>query len=414
MHCAETRAIVSELHGFRLHAGEAQFRLRRMIKNGFRPRFSAIGAKLQMLSRYKLTIGLAAAVLFSVAAGTSSDQPNPDEQYIYIMSLIDRADALRKAGQADAARVKYQEAKTNLMNFKARNPLYEPKSVKYRLNEVTERADFRPVEPSKTKLESETPVAKSPVKLTEPGAEPRLMLRFHPKAGDTQQVTMTLKMTVDTGVAGTPPITIPMMTMPMDLSVKSVSPSGDISYESVIGTVVVAEDTNLPPQALEGIKASLAGFKGVTVAGIMSDRGITKKLEVKAGAGTNPQVQQALEGMKEGLSDMGLPLPDESVGAGAKWEVKKPGKFQGLTAENTESFQLISADGDHISASFTVGQTASRQSVQIIGNTTGTNVLDLSKVMPMQVTASSHVEINSGDSKKQPMVTDTSFQIQSQ
>jgi hypothetical protein len=93
-----------------------------MTKTGFIPRLPAISAKIQSLARLKWIFSLAMAALFTVAgtaATLPADQQNPDEQFIHIMAIIDRADALRAAGQIDAAKVKYREAQTNLVIFKA-------------------------------------------------------------------------------------------------------------------------------------------------------------------------------------------------------------------------------------------------------------------------------------------------------
>src|SRR5690242_2864840 len=94
---------------FSIDAISPRFRLPRMIKSGSFLRVPAIGAKIRSLVRLHWIFTLVLAVLVTVAA-TPPNQQNPDEQYIHIMALIDRGDALRKAGQADAAKAKYKEA----------------------------------------------------------------------------------------------------------------------------------------------------------------------------------------------------------------------------------------------------------------------------------------------------------------
>ena len=90
------------------------------------------------------------ALLASVAATPPVNMQGPDEQYIHIMAVIDRADALRAVGQAEAARAKYQEAEKALLLFKSANPLFDPKTVAYRLKEVSDLADVRPTIPEMT------------------------------------------------------------------------------------------------------------------------------------------------------------------------------------------------------------------------------------------------------------------------
>ena len=117
-----------------------------MIKCGLTPRLATISAKIQSFARWKWSFSLAVALVMTVAA-TAPPNQNPDEQFIQIMALIDKADALRKAGQADAAKEKYIQAEKALLYFKAVNPLFSPRAVAYRLKEVSDYADARPPVP---------------------------------------------------------------------------------------------------------------------------------------------------------------------------------------------------------------------------------------------------------------------------
>jgi hypothetical protein len=94
-----------------------------MIKSGFTPCLPVVRPKFQFLVRSRLffclmIIGLLGSFGAINASAQQGDQPpNPDEQYIRIMTLIDKADALRKAGQIPAAVTRYREAQTNLVRF---------------------------------------------------------------------------------------------------------------------------------------------------------------------------------------------------------------------------------------------------------------------------------------------------------
>jgi len=358
-----------------------------MIKSGSFLRVPAVGAKLKFLFRLQWLFGLMLAVLVTVAATPPTQ--NPDEQYIHIMALIDRGDALRKAGQTDAAKAKYKEAQKDLLIFKANNPLFAPKTVAYRLKELGDLVETRPqvMEPepiAKPKAKSGAESAdKSGVKLLEPGSEPRKALRLHVKAGDKQTMILTIKMKMDipmsaggaqgaggpgtgpqAGAASSNSMTIPAMTIPMDVTIQSVAANGDITYQTAMGDATVAEEAGANPQMIAGIKTALAGLKGITATGVMSSRGITKKYELSAAGSNDPQMRQAIGQMKEGMSNMGAHFPEEPIGPGAKWQVQGPVKAQGMTLDQTQNFELESVEGDHVKLKFSLNQSAANQKIQ--------------------------------------------------
>ena len=363
-----------------------------MIKSGSAPRFPFLSAKIQTLVRLKLFLGLIVTVLVTVAA-TPPDQQIPDEQYIHIMDLIDRGDALREAGKTDLAKAKYKEAQKDLIYFKAANPLFNPKTVEYRLTELAGRVDARapvsftnaPAAAPKANLEAES---KATVKLIDAGAEPRKALRFHVTQGDKQSVTMTIKITTELPAAAGAPagggMKIPGLVIPMDVTIQNVSTTGEITYEGVLGDASVMDDTNAAPMVVQAMKKGLAGMKGITATGIETDRGISKKVEFKGAAANDPQVRQFGDMIKQAMADPGLPLPEEAVGAGAKWEVSLPSKTHGVTTEQKATFQLVSVDGDHLSSTYEMNisgaqkapATGMQMSVQITGSVTA----DLSKL----------------------------------
>ena len=395
-----------------------------MITSGSRPCLSAIGAKVQSLVRLKWFFGLIVAVMFTVAATPLPDEDNPDAQYVHIMTLIDRADALRTSGKADAAKAKYKEAQIALTDFKRNNPLWNPKTVNYRLTEVTDRIEIKPpvtemTAPAKPamKLESESAkdTSKSLVKLLDAGLEPRKPLRLHVKAGDKQAVVVTLKINMDMGASPAAAMIpkMPPATIPADVTVEKVAANGDISYQFVLGEGALADDPNTMPQIAQGAKAAFKTIKGLTVSGVMSSRGATKSVVVKAPPGADPKMTEALTKFKDNISNNGSPMfPEEAVGAGAKWEITAPPNPQGVTADLT--VQLVSFEGDHLTATLAAtgnggdqkdadaasGTPSSLPQMNI--NATGNVTSDLSKLFPSQATMDLHVDTKIPAGGQQP------------
>lgn len=390
--------------------------------NGSHCRTPAIAARFQIPSSAKWLFTLLIAALLTMAATTTpvADEKT-DEQYIQIMSLVDRADALRTAGYKDAAKAKYKQAQAELFLFKRSNPLYAPKAVNYRLQELTERIEARPPIPSSTpspkpkvKLEASTSSSKSTVKLLDPGAEPRKPLHLHPQAGEKQAVLLTLKLNMDIpGMTGDKAPKIPEMTFPADVSIEKVAPNGDINFDLVLGEGAVATNAGLPPQAAMAAKMGFASIKGLSVSMLMTSHGSGRVVDIKAPPGAAPQIEEAITKAKETISTVHtaspiMALPEEAVGQGAKWQVKTNVKTNGMDVDQTSTFQLTSVDGDHISVSKTIdfAMKGTPQppksaptpmpigSMDMSGNLTSTSAMDLSKLLPLQANWDGQFAIN--------------------
>src|SRR5690606_16547663 len=142
------------------------------------------------------------------------------------------------------------------------------------------------------------------------GAEPRKQLRIHSAVGDKQNLDFTTKIDMDMGTGQT--MKMPATKMTMDVTVKNISAEGDISYDAIIGDATVVDEPGVMPQMVETIKASLNGIKGLSMRVVISDHGITKSFNIKIPAGVAPQMRQAMEQMKESMSSISTPFPDEA------------------------------------------------------------------------------------------------------
>jgi hypothetical protein len=254
-----------------------------------------------------------------------------------------------------------------------------------------------------------TPAPGPQVKLLQAGAKPRKKLRLHPKPGDKQTVDMTLKITMDIQAGEMPsqPMKMPPMKMTTEVTVKSVSHDGSITYEMVMTDASVADDPDAMPQVVEAMKSSLTGLKGLSGTGVMSNRGLNNGIEMKVPPGADPQLRQALEQAKDAISRMAAPLPEEAVGPGAIWEFKEPIKSQGMTMDQTVTYQLLSRQGERLATKSTIVQSASNQKIQnpamaglqldltkMAGNGQGNLTFELGKILPLKATGDVHSELS--------------------
>jgi hypothetical protein len=368
---------------------------------------------------------------------------SPDDRYLDIFGTIEQGDSLNANGQTSQAHTKYVQAQAALTAFKRENPLWNPRAVAYRLNYLAEKlgatsAKLKPADDSSTTT-SQSPrqekkagavgPATVQLKLLSDGSEPRKVLRLHPVAGDKQSLAMSTKtaMTMMMGDTPTPAMKMPVMQLNLDVTVKNVAANGDITYEMLMGDATVASDPEVLPQVAEAMKASVARFHGLSGTGTLSDRGINLGTEIKIPADADAQARQTLDQLKESLSSTAAPLPEEAVGPGAQWEVKSKLKSQGMTIDQTATYEVVSIEEGRITLKCTLAQNAANQKIQspampglkvdlnkMTGTGTGSTAVDLGKLMPVDGTMDEHTELSMGvnlGGQKQSMTTKVDVNI---
>jgi len=337
-----------------------------------------------------------------------------DDEYLRILDLVDEADAMNTNGPPGPVVAKFQEAQNALRSFQKAYPEWNTKVVSYRLNYIASKlAAFshdNSTSSSGTSASAESTGSKAPqVKLLEPGAEPRKVLRLHPKPGDKQTLTLTIKMNMGTkiGDMDSPAVKLPGTTMVMDSTVKSISATGDITYEMVMADASVADEPGVMPQVAEAMKGSMAGLKGLSGTGTTSNRGLNLGTNFKVPAGADPQTRQAIEQMKESVANLSCPLPEEAIGPGAKWTARTTLSSQGMTIDQTATYQLASIDGERLNLKTTIAQSAANQKMQnpsmpgvkldlskLTGEGTGEVTSDLTQLLPREATIESHTDLS--------------------
>jgi hypothetical protein len=356
---------------------------------------------------------LAVVLIVLLLIGSPLQSLTQENEYLRIYAMIEQADDLAAKKQPDKALAKYREAQSALKEFKISQPRWNSDMVAYRLNylndqilALTEKSAATDVQP-RTRSASESGSVQ--LTLLEPGAEPRKALRLRPKPGDKQALALAIDMNVEVkmGDVTAQSMKMPQMKITMETAVQSVATNGDISFETVVGEVEVVPDSQTAPQIVEAMKTSVAGLKGISGAGTISSRGLSKGIDIKPPTSTDPGAQQATEQMKEALSRMVSTLPEEAVGPGAKWAVKMPINSQGMLIQQEARYELISVEEDVLTLTSTVTQNAANQKIEnammpglkmdltkMVGQATSNTKVDLTKLMPVEGTMSSDSDVS--------------------
>jgi hypothetical protein len=397
-------------------------------------RLTGAASKRQAYINLKRVSGLLVLALLLGVLPVWAD--GPDDEYLQIRSLIQQADDLNTGGKTAPATAKYQEAKAALTSFQRTYPDWNAKLVAFRLSYLVQKVAALTEKPPTTAgggTPAATQTSSTPVKLLEPGAAPRKVLRLHPNPGDKQTLAMTVKMAMETkvGDAETPAMKLPAITMNVEATVKGVADNGDITYDMVMGEMGVSDEPGAAPEIAAAIKTVFTGIKGLSGSGTISSRGFSKGLEFKVPADSNPQARQIMDQMKDMYAQLAVPLPEEAVGPGAKWEVKLPIKAQGMTIDQKATYEVVSLEGERLTTKSAIVQQAANQKVQnpalpglkmdltkMVGNGSGERTSELTHILPTTGTGKLHSETSmamdmGGQKQAMTMKSDVNLRFES-
>jgi hypothetical protein len=137
---------------------------------------------------------------------------------------------------------------------------------------------------------------------------------------------------------------------------------------------------------------------------------------------TSGPLAQSLDQMKESFRNSFQALPEEPVGPGARWNLQSHVKSGGMTMDQTLTSQLDAVDGDHLSLSVDLLQTAAPQRIvspslpgvsmnlqKLSGIGHGKNEQDLSHLSPTSSVIEENMEMDMSMNQGKPGM---SFQSQ--
>ncbi len=244
---------------------------------------------------------------------------------------------------------------------------------------ATSTQSVRPQPASALPVEKKLSRAGEPiVTVLEPGAEPRKVLRFRPKVGDKQTAVFMMKLTMEPG----PLTNLPAIEEPTEIVIKNVSTNGNIAYESLIKDVRLLAGSGAPAQGMVDMKAAFSIMKGIITSSVMSSRGSNRRAQYK-----NPKTDRilpAIVSLFHGQMHMALDnivLPEEAIGAGGKWELRK----ESQNSVETTVYEIVSIENNRVTVRTTHTASESTQNTKgraMTAGGSGEMTIDLTRVVP--------------------------------
>lgn len=238
------------------------------------------------------------------------------------------------------------------------------------------------------------------VTLVDAGAEPREPLRLKLTAGQTQTMVMTMRMAMEMqlGPSKIPRISSPPMQMTMALSVKEITPEGDIRSDFSLDKIEVLDDKAAPPEMVTQMRALLGTMQKLSGTSTVTPRGIVKAADFTLPPDLNPMLRQSMDGMRQQVHQLSVPFPEEALGVGAKWTVTQNLEQNGMKLKQVVAWELKERSGTVVKLASTVTQTADPQEMKPPGmqpgakanleslnsSGEGTTEVDLAKLAPIK------------------------------
>jgi hypothetical protein len=239
------------------------------------------------------------------------------------------------------------------------------------------------------------------VKLLDAGKGPKTELRLTAKVGMKRSLSFAMQssISIELGGKALPQTHTPEIQMTITATVTDVdAKTGDIRYELVFAKPIVVVDAQTTPAVREAVRKVLVTMEGIKGHAVVSNRGFTKEADLEKPATLDPSLESSLEDAKRNLRQFVMPLPDEAVGVGAKWEATTHMEISGMQLDQVAVYALTSIKRNTIKMTLdlrqhAVNQTISRGGVTVDvksmnGSGSGDIVFDLTKLMPSHATSS--------------------------
>jgi len=201
------------------------------------------------------------------------------------------------------------------------------------------------------------------VKLISAGAAPKTLLRYAVPVGTKERMDMTMSVGMSMEMAGAamPSMTLPGMKMGADLAVTDVSAAGDITY--AINFNGMSVDGNADPAIVAAMQTMADTMKVVKGTVTITNRGVARANNMDFSKVTDSQLGQMMGSMTSTLNNMSMPLPEEEVGVGARWEARLAINANGVTMYQKTEFEVVAVDGKTVTLKTRITQTAPAQAI---------------------------------------------------
>ncbi len=121
------------------------------------------------------------------------------------------------------------------------------------------------------------------------------------------------------------------------------------------------EAAGADPAVVAAMQNAQADYKNIHGTATVSNRGVTRSVALDVSKVNDPTMKQMMTSMSSTFNNLSMPLPEEAVGVGAKWEVRQGTSAGGLQSFTKSVFELTAFDGKTATLKLTLEQSAGKQ-----------------------------------------------------
>ena len=215
---------------------------------------------------------------------------------------------------------------------------------------------------------SEAPKPGDPiVTIVDRGSDPRTLLRYRIVPGTTSTISNETKMTMVMATGGQPPVEIkmPAMIFEQEMSWSAAAAPGEVQLTSRVTNARSLGGSESLPTTVAAVDKMLVGMIGFKIEAVLTSRGRFRSVKIDVPPGVSPQAAQMGPILESAIRQSVAAWPDETVGLGAKWQVKTEIGLGGMKLEQISSFTLESLKGDAVALKVNVSQKADPQELHL-------------------------------------------------
>lgn len=201
------------------------------------------------------------------------------------------------------------------------------------------------------------------IKVLSAGAAPRAVLRYAFKQGSQHKFALEIEVGVKRSVNGQVTPTMPPFALSLKGSTVTLSSDALLARRQNTFLEMVPGVTGAPPEMVEQIKAQYASLAGLQLTETVSTRGVMMGMQLDERA-IHPQVLALMQHLQDGMTNAFLPLPEEAVGAGARWIATTTTDAAGLSLMQENEISLKSLTGSKAQVELKLKQHAKPSKIQ--------------------------------------------------
>jgi hypothetical protein len=205
------------------------------------------------------------------------------------------------------------------------------------------------------------------VALLESGREPRQALRYPSAPIPAHKMSLSLRLSMKMEVPGSPvpPVAMPGLRVVFD--VQSARDGDRIRYQLKVIDADLTGTDNAHPSLLAEMRKGVGLLVGTAGQLLVDPRGQVSGLSLEPPAALGNELGQFVASARLAVGDMVVPLPEEPIGIGAKWEATRSVSQDGITVREKSYFELVALDGPRALIRTRTVQSADKQRAALPG-----------------------------------------------